>query len=82
MSIVKNCTALHARKASVDKSKISGKTIIQILWQTFINYQRTRLKVEINGNVIEGLLDMDIDVKIISASRLTYSVDKYSASRA
>jgi hypothetical protein len=37
-----------------------------VFWQTTINDQRPKLKIQINGIEIEGLVDMGADVSIIS----------------
>lgn len=54
------------RTASIEKTKNSGETIKQVFWQTSINNQRPKLKILINGIVIEGLLNTGAAVTIIS----------------
>lgn len=38
----------------------------KVCWQTVINDKRPKLKVKLNGIEIEGLLDSDTDVSVIS----------------
>lgn len=47
-----------------DEPKIPGGTRTCILWQTSINDQRPKLKVQKNNIIIEGLLDTGEDVTI------------------
>ena len=49
-----------------DKSKIPIGNKKRIFWQTFKNDQRRKLRVCINGIVIEGLLDPGVAVAIIT----------------
>ena len=58
--------ALDARPAVENKTKPSGESIKQIFWQTFINEQRPKLKIQINVIELEGLVDMGADVTIIA----------------
>ena len=37
-----------------------------VFWQTSINYQRPKLSVCINNNIIEGFLDTGEDMSIIT----------------
>ena len=45
---------------------MTRKTIKQVFWQTSIDNKRPKLKIQINGIVIEGLLDAGTDITIIS----------------
>lgn len=56
---------IKIRRASVDKTKNSGETRKQVFWQTAINDQRSRLKIQINSIETEGLLDTGTDVTIL-----------------
>lgn len=38
-----------------------------LFWQTYINDQRSKLRVQINNIIIKGLLDMGVDVTIINS---------------
>ena len=55
------------RTVREERTKTSGETIKWIFWQTFINKQRPKIKVWINAIVIEGLVDRDVFVTIISS---------------
>ncbi|KAL6040906.1 hypothetical protein STEG23_037882 [Scotinomys teguina] len=66
MPNVKNEPALDNRKAKTDESKIPKNTIKRIFWQTSINEQRPKLRIRINGLVLEGLVDTGADVTIIT----------------
>ena len=46
--------------------KNSGKIVKRIFWQTSINEQRPKLKVQVNGVSIAGLLETEADCSIIS----------------
>lgn len=53
-----------------------------MFWQTTINDQRPKLKIQINGIEIEGLVDTGADVMIISPkSQIGLFRDTHSASR-
>lgn len=65
MPAVKIHTALECRTVSAGKTKFSGETMKQVFWQTSIHYQRLKLKIWINGIVIDGLLDTGVDVTIL-----------------
>lgn len=52
--IVKNHTGLGDRIASIDNTKFSGENIEQVTWQTFINNQIPKLKIQVYGIEIEG----------------------------
>lgn len=67
--IIKN-TALDNRTALENETKIPGKTIKQIFWQTYINDQRSQLRIWINCIVIEGLLDTEETVTLITPGSL------------
>ena len=49
-----------------DESKTSVGYRKHIFWQTSINDERPKLRVCINGILIEGLLDTGVDVSIIT----------------
>ena len=66
LSAVKSNTDLIDELHVENESKISVGQSKRIFWQTSINYQRTKLRVCINGNFIEGLLDTGTDVSIIT----------------
>ncbi|KAL6068070.1 hypothetical protein STEG23_001423 [Scotinomys teguina] len=66
MPNVKNDPALDNRKAKTDESEIPKNTIKRIFWQTSINEQRPKLRIRINGLVLEGLVDTGADVTIIT----------------
>lgn len=61
----KNYT-LEDRTTLIDNSKILGETIKQVFWQTLINDQKLKLKLQINEFVIEGLLNTGSNATIIS----------------
>ena len=65
-AIVRNYTALDNRTSIKERTKNSGETIKQLFWQTSINDQRPKLKMQINDIIIEGLVDTDADVTIIA----------------
>lgn len=54
------------RTASIGKTKSSGETRKQVFWQNAVNDQRSKLKIQINGIEIKGLVDTGADVTIIS----------------
>ena len=69
MPVIKNSIALNVikeRTDSVDKTKYSGETRKQVFWQIAISDQRPKLKIQINGIEIEGLVDIGTDITIIS----------------
>ena len=49
-----------------DESKTPVRNRKCLFWQTSINDQRPKLRVHINNIVIEELLDMGMDVSIIT----------------
>ena len=66
MSAVKSNTGLNDELHVENESKNSGGQSKRIFWQTYINDQRPKLRVCINGIFIEGLLDTGADVSIIT----------------
>lgn len=68
MPVVKNI-ALAMVKDRTDsgyKTKNSGETKKQIVWQTAINDQRPKPKIQINSMIIKGLLRIGVNVTVIS----------------
>lgn len=64
--LLKKKYSLEDRTTLIDNSKILGETIKQIFWQTLINDQKLKLKLQINEFVIEGLLNIGSNATIIS----------------
>ena len=65
MPIVRNHTAMKNRTAIEERTKTSGETIKWLFWQASINEQRPKLKIQINGVVIEDLVETGVDVTVI-----------------
>lgn len=68
MPVVKN-TALDVVKDRTEsgyKTKNSGETKKQIFWQTAINDQRPKQKIQIKSMIIKGLLGTGANVTAIS----------------
>ena len=40
---------------SADRTEKSGETRKQVFWQTAINYQRSKLNIQLDGNEIKGV---------------------------
>lgn len=58
---------IKVRRAALgDKTENLGETKKQLFWQAATEYQRPKPKVLVNDTEIEGLLDIDTDIKIIS----------------
>lgn len=66
MPNVKTDTAMDDKTALIAGSQFTKNTIKQIFWQTSINEQRPKLRIRINGLVLEGLVDTGADVTIIT----------------
>ena len=66
MSTVKSRTTLDDGIGMEDESKTPVGNRKHIFWQTSINDQRPKLKVGINNIAIEELLDMGVDMTIIT----------------
>ena len=66
MPVVKSNTGLNDGLNVEDESKTPVGQRKCIFWQTSINDQKLKLRVCINGIFIEGLLDMCVDVSIIT----------------
>ena len=67
MPTVKSHTVLDDGIDMENESKTLVGNRKHIFWQTFINDQRPKLRVCINKIAIEGLLDIDVDVTIITS---------------
>ena len=57
MSIVRNHTTVDNRTTIEERTKNSGETIKCFIWQTSINEQRPKLKIQINVIIIERVID-------------------------
>ena len=65
MPIVRNHSAVD-NSTAIEEKKL-GETIKWVFWQTSVNDQRPKLKIQKNDMVIKGLLDTGVDVTIISS---------------
>lgn len=61
-----NYCFLKGKSAPVEKTEGFGSTGKCVLWQMKVNDQRPKLKLQVNGGEIEGLVDTRADLTIIS----------------
>ena len=62
---VKNNTCLNDGINVEDESKNPVEQRKHIFWQTSMNDHRPKLRVYINGIIIEGLLDTSVEVSLL-----------------
>lgn len=62
---IKEPSALDNRTTIKERTKNSGETIKQIFWPTSTNEQKTKLKIQVNDFVTEGLVNIGVDSTII-----------------
>ena len=67
MPTIKNHISLDDGIDMEDESNTAVGNMKHIFWQTSISDQRPKLRVCINGIVIEGLINMGVDVSLLQS---------------